>query len=218
LTSKRETRLSNTSYHHKNLKEELIHQGLLLLDRDGYDKFSLRKVASACNVSQTAPYRHFKSKDDLITAIVMEAMQAFDEKLSESFQKYPADPEMLLKEMGIAYVHFFYENPEYLRLLFSSRLFEKIKNNNICGDGNKSTAKGYSEIDPSERAHPFATFQRAIQNFASLDEQKRDINELTLYCWGLVHGIATLLCTPDSHIFPGDVLKTAENILWNAKI
>ena len=101
----------------------------------------LLRVASACNVSQTAPYRHFKSKDDLITAIVMEAMQAFDEKLSESFQKYPADPEMLLKEMGIAYVHFFYENPEYLRLLFSSRLFEKIKNNNICGDGNKSTAK-----------------------------------------------------------------------------
>ena len=61
-------------YHHGDLKQQLIREGLRLLDTAGYDGLTLRKVAKACNVSQTAPYRHFKNKDELIAAITMQAM------------------------------------------------------------------------------------------------------------------------------------------------
>lgn len=54
--------MHNQNYHHGDLKAALIKEGLKILDREGYQGLSLRKMAKACNVSQTAPYRHFKNK------------------------------------------------------------------------------------------------------------------------------------------------------------
>ena len=64
--------MDRESYHHGDLKQELIHNGLLLLNKEGIEGFSLRKVASMCEVSHTAPYKHFKDKDGLINEIIIE--------------------------------------------------------------------------------------------------------------------------------------------------
>ena len=50
------------SYHHGNLKKELLDCALKMCERDGYTKLSIRSLAKESNVSQTAPYRHFKTK------------------------------------------------------------------------------------------------------------------------------------------------------------
>ncbi|HBE77281.1 MAG TPA: TetR/AcrR family transcriptional regulator, partial [Firmicutes bacterium] len=95
------------NYHHDNLKSELIEKGLRLLDQEGYEGFSLRKVAKACNASHAAPYRHFRNKDELIVAIAKEAMGKFSGALQQAVDKYPNNPKYQLKEMGCAYVEFF---------------------------------------------------------------------------------------------------------------
>ena len=69
------------SYHRDNLKDELIKNGLKLLNEEGYVNFPLRKVAKMCGVSHTAPYRHFKSKDDLVVSITSEALKRFEDTL-----------------------------------------------------------------------------------------------------------------------------------------
>ena len=53
------------NYHHGNLKEELISCACVMCERDGYTKLSIRSLAKESNVPQTAPYRHFKTKEDL---------------------------------------------------------------------------------------------------------------------------------------------------------
>ena len=72
------------TYHHGDLKAQLIEQGLKLLDTEGYNSFTLRKVARLCGVSQTAPYRHFHSKDELIGAIANHALGAFSKQLEDA--------------------------------------------------------------------------------------------------------------------------------------
>jgi AcrR family transcriptional regulator len=57
-----ESKLTEKNYHHEGLKNELIEKGLKILNKEGYEGFSLRKAARVCGVSQTAPYRHFKDK------------------------------------------------------------------------------------------------------------------------------------------------------------
>ncbi len=52
--------MASDTYHHGDLKESLIIEGLKLFNEEGADKFSLRKVAALCNVSHSAPYKHFK--------------------------------------------------------------------------------------------------------------------------------------------------------------
>ena len=57
------------NYHHGDLKGELMRQALKILDKKGVEGLTLREVARAAKVSHTAPYRHFKDKEDILAAI-----------------------------------------------------------------------------------------------------------------------------------------------------
>ena len=48
-----------------------------MCERDGYTKLSIRSLAKESNVSQTAPYRHFKTKEDLYAEVAIEGFNKF---------------------------------------------------------------------------------------------------------------------------------------------
>ena len=179
------------SYHHTDLKSELIREGLRILDAEGYDGLTLRKVAKACHVSQTAPYRHFTNKDELIGAITLQAMQLFNQALQGAVDSYPDDAAMQLKVMGVAYIRFFRDNPEYLRLLFFSRIREKV---------DQKALEAWDNVyhDNYRDNHPYNTLYQAVARYkASNPGEKMTQDELALLCWGVVHGLATLLSSGD---------------------
>lgn len=197
--------LETKNYHHGDLKAQLVQKGVEILDTQGYEGFSLRKVASACGVSQTAPYRHFKNKDELVTEIVMQAMCAFNESLASASAKHPDNPANQIREMGVAYVRFFADNPQYLRLLFLSN-FRIASAEDFCS--NQAHLK---------EGHPFATFFNAVERYKeSSPDDPRDIGELLVFCWGLVHGIAVLASGRE---LPAqyDVSSLAEKAIWNTR-
>ena len=43
------------TYHHKDLRNALIETGIQIVNTEGVNAFSLRKVAAACGVSHAAP-------------------------------------------------------------------------------------------------------------------------------------------------------------------
>ena len=194
-------------YHHGDLKSELIREGLKILDADGYDGFTLRKVAKACNVSQTAPYRHYKNKDELIAAITLYAMEAFDKRLKDAVTLHPDDPAGQLQELGLAYISFFTDNPEYLRLLFLSGIQQRIREAGIAPDGCKNTGLHLHQD------HPFSTLTEAVDRYKNArPDLKMNRDELMLSCWGLVHGISSLIAAGELPAGP-DMLKLADKTI-----
>lgn len=197
--------MTEKKYHHGDLKLALIEKGIKILDNDGYEGLSLRKVAKECNVSQTAPYRHFKNKEELLQAIIYHIMQEFNHSLELAVQKHPDDPKSQIKEMGVAYIRFFVDNPEYLRLVFLS---DKRK---MKSDMNAFQGQGYH----SAEGDPFATFINTIERYASqVKTPDFDKDQLMLYCWGLAHGIAILIANREIP-YPKDYMKIAEKLMWN---
>ncbi len=206
--------MAEKTYHRDNLKSQLIEEGLKLLDREGYEEFSLRKVAKACNVSHTAPYRHFKNKDELIAAIGQEINRKFSNALLESVHQYPDDPKAQLKEMGYSYIKFFSENPEYLRLIFLSdikqQMMKSLQISEECPIFNDENSN-----------NPFRILSDAVTRYKTeiQDDTASSVDQdaLTLYCWGLVHGIAILIARKD---FPyqGDTLELVRKIMWNHSV
>lgn len=197
--------MSTSGYHHKNLKDELIENGLKLFDEVGYDKFSMRKVAKACGVSEAAPYRHFENKDSLIAAIIAQAYHKFDLVLNESIARYPDDAGKQLREMAFLYIKFFVENPEYLRFFFFS-------------DVNKTLAGKYGSLFENME-QPYKTFVHSVERYKErLDKvepgKKADINALVLACWGLAHGIAVLISRDDFR-YKGDCMELVKKIIWS---
>lgn len=181
--------MTDKSYHHGDLKSQLIQEGLKILDKEGYDGFTLRKVAKACQVSQTAPYRHYKNKDELIAAITLHALLAFNASLEKAVTLHPDDPARQLNEMGVAYIIFFRENPEYFRLLFLSDIKKKI---HIADNGKEL----FKQSAPEQKGDPFVTLSDTVLRYKQAHpEEEMSQEELVLYCWGFVHGISALIAS-----------------------
>jgi AcrR family transcriptional regulator len=70
------------NYHHGNLREALITNAVTILEDDGVEALTLRRVARDTGVSQAAPYSHFRDKKDLITAVCLEGTKWFGEYMS----------------------------------------------------------------------------------------------------------------------------------------
>ena len=57
------------SYHHGNLRAELLDAAIEQLRSSSVEDLSLRALARSVGVSQTAPYRHFADKGELLAAM-----------------------------------------------------------------------------------------------------------------------------------------------------
>ena len=125
------------SYHHGNLREELIEKGIEIINEMGEEKLSLRKVAKMCGVSNAAPYTYFKKKSDLLEAMSDYIWGILALEMDKIRKKYENREELLVK-LGKTYVMFFYENPRYYHFIISRNNIKinllselsKVENNN----------------------------------------------------------------------------------------
>jgi AcrR family transcriptional regulator len=107
-------------YHHGNLKAVLLKAAFQLVGKLGAEGFTLREVARRAGVSHNAPYRHFKSKEDLIAALATEAFRQLHEALRHSIADGD-DPTAQLRAASRAYLHFALENRPRFNVMFHSQ-------------------------------------------------------------------------------------------------
>lgn len=186
-----------STYHHKDLRRELIEVGIKILSRDGVAAFSLRRLSRELGVSHAAAYRHFADREALLEAIMQEAGNRFRQALQKSADR-SFDKSEALAELGAAYVRFYLDNPEILTL------FTLIPASGMASVFSSSDCDFDSLPDDS----PFGIFRgiarSAMQNpsLQGLDER-----EILLGYWAKVHGLASILVTQKSFI-PEDQLDT----------
>jgi AcrR family transcriptional regulator len=97
-----------TTYHHGDLRAAILRAAGEQLEKHGIAALSLRDAARRAGVSHNAPYRHFPSRESLLTAIATEGFELLNSELG----KRPA------AEMGLAYVEFALGHPQRFRLMF----------------------------------------------------------------------------------------------------
>ncbi len=110
--------MSQKQYHHGDLKQDLIRKGIELLAREGYEGFSLRKLAALCGVSHAAPYKHFQSKEEIISEIGKIIAAELHEALQKAVSQHPQDTRRQLIAMCLEYIRFMVERPDYFRFVF----------------------------------------------------------------------------------------------------
>lgn len=191
--------MENTNYHHGDLKKSLIEMGLKLLNEKGVEGFSLRKVANMCNVSHSAPYNHFKNKEELIKEISLYVEEEFENTLKDIINNFEDNPKRKIIELGKKYVWFMVENPEYLKFLF-------LNNNSgsLVVDGNKVN---------ETQSRAFSIFKEcAIDYLVSLDIKKEEYIEDVIAMWAIVHGLAIMLSNKTLD-YKGDYLLLVDKLL-----
>lgn len=195
--------MEKKTYHHKDLKNALIENGIQLVAAEGIEKFSLRKAAAACGVSHAAPYSHFSNKDDLLNAMQQHITDQFSLLLEQTRAQHEKDPDLLMY-MGKAYIMFFLDHPHYFSFLFSQTDL-KI---DLSADS-----------PDSDNFRPFVIFKDAVYSFPAYSAlSKQEKNDFVIALWAVVHGIASIatmkhvVYETDWELKIEDILKTFKKI------
>lgn len=122
---------SSTTYHRANLRQELIDAAVRIMDADGIDALTLRRLADEAAVSRTAPYHHFENKEALLAAVasdgfdhlfgLLDTIPAGDESLDDDERR--AAWRYQLASLANAYLEFARKNPSKYELMFSEPLW-----------------------------------------------------------------------------------------------
>jgi AcrR family transcriptional regulator len=211
------------TYHHGNLRNDLISEGLKLLCKNGIAAFSLRNLSKELGVSHAAAYRHFSSKEDLVRAILIEFSARFRQALLSSVSPGATDKEALM-QLGVGYVRFFLAQPELISLFtlipsegdpLSRMLSESCESHDSMIE--LGSHRDCTNIDSLPDSSGFGFFRRIALALRD-EEEYRELSdrEILLGFWGKVHGIATILITQKRFIPPESIDATIERVVRTA--
>ncbi len=109
-------------YHHGNLRNELLDTAEEQLADTSVEELSLRALARSVGVSQTAPYRHFRDKNELLAALATRGYRKLLGALQEAAQQVGDDPEAEMHSFAHTYVNYAVGNPDLFKLMFGPTL------------------------------------------------------------------------------------------------
>ena len=155
----------------------MIQAALKLIAKKGVKGLTLREIAKQAQVSHTAPYRHFRDKDDLLTAVAVEGFEMLVRETRKRFLEIEDHPLVRFRESGISYIDFATTHPSHFRVMFG------------LGDKRKEA--------PSElKRASDESFKILLDAIRECQENNlvREGNpmELALSAWSIVHGYAMI--------------------------
>jgi AcrR family transcriptional regulator len=162
-------------YHHGDLREALIAATRRLVIERGAENFTLADACRVAGVTTAAPYRHFRSKQQVLEEI---ASRGFDELRAKAMavvaEKGPGTLEAIVA-MGQAYVAFAVDETAVFRLMFGQDPALK-KAEPVSGTGHEC----------------FAHLIEQITLYCQRNRVRGDALEIALRLWTFVHGAASL--------------------------
>lgn len=156
-----------------NTRADLLAAADSLLARGGPEAVTLRAVGAATGVSRTAPYRHFDSKEALLSAVASANLTELTAQMQAATARTNETPGLLVAAQ--VFVEFAWAHPNHYRLEFG----------------------GDYAVEPSDELFRAAT--QCTNYFADLVKQAQrdgvivdgDGPDLTALLWVILHGLAT---------------------------
>lgn len=173
---------SARGYHHGNLKEALVRAALELIAEKGPAGFTFADAARWAGVSPAAPYRHYKSREELIADVAKRGFEQFADALAKAWDDGRPDLMTAFNRVGKAYLDFARDKPAYYSAMFEAGI--------------------PTDSDPALRAAGEAAFgvlrAAAEKLSASMPAKERPpALMVALHIWSMTHGIASLFARGD---------------------
>jgi AcrR family transcriptional regulator len=161
------------TYHHGNLKQELISCACRLCEEHGYESLSMRSIAKESGVSQTAPYRHFDTKESLYASVAMEGFKKLSVATNLDTSKKVTKKNLV--EKGINYINFGLEHANTYDLMFGTAVGDFFNYPDLLDCAND-------------------TYENMRLSFSKLsDDPEEVIAYKCITLWSMLHGLVGIL-------------------------
>jgi AcrR family transcriptional regulator len=173
-----------------------------LLTDSGVDAVTLRGVGDRAGVSRTAPYRHFRDKQDLLAAVAVQGftwIRADVEKaIAAARDGRSVEPLAGLQGACVAYIRGGLARPEHYRLMFGDQL--------AGGD--------HHDLDAAAGAGMAFFLDILAEHQRAGLIRPMDVTDLASLLWAFMHGLIDLSLAGHLHAGKGvDVNQAAPRLV-----
>ena len=158
--------------HREDLRGELLAAAVALVEREGHEGLSMRKLADEVGVSPGAPYHHFADRRALLTAVALEGYRAML-NLTAVSEGGGEDARANLFNTFVSFIRFAEEHPHMFTLMYESELVRPKLSPELAGAQEVGfqflralVAKVTGHLTEDERAVRIATIWSAVFGFA----------------------------------------------------
>lgn len=163
------------------LRKEILDAARQLFVREGYENFSMRKLAEKIEYSPTTIYLYFRDKADLLSNLCEDSFSKLVQQL-ETIASLATDPVECLRASMLAYVEFGVKNPANYLVTF---VVPQPLSASGSGRHTGPTGMGLQALDCLRQA--IAECMRAGKL------RKLELEKASQTIWAAVHGITSLL-------------------------
>ncbi|MBL8742173.1 MAG: TetR/AcrR family transcriptional regulator [Myxococcales bacterium] len=117
------------TYHHGDLRRVLLDAAVHVVEKEGVGALSLVAIAKKAGVSSGAPYHHFESREELLSAIAVEGFDLLTAAMKEGAAESAAHAhagesqgEAELRGLGRGYMRFALAHRGHFRIMFRPEL------------------------------------------------------------------------------------------------
>jgi AcrR family transcriptional regulator len=175
-------------YHHGDLREALIGATRQLVMERGAENFTLADACRLAGVTTAAPYRHFRSKNEILEEICSRGFEEMTAELRAITAAKGAGTLEAIVAMGQAYVAFAVNEIPMFRLMFGQQP-ELKEAAHVEGTGHDC----------------FAHLIEQITLYCQKNRVRGDALEIALRLWTFVHGAASLQIEKDYLVIAPDL-------------
>jgi len=157
-------------------RREILDAARELFINEGYEKFTMRRLAEKIGYSPTTIYIYFKGKDDLLFAICEEVAKQFFADLNH-IRTVNIDPRDALRQALLYFLEFGFNNPNQYKVFF-------FTGRDVYGAHEEFMKKA------SMARNSFLVFREIVQSCIQTGEfRKMDIEILTQILCVATHGL-----------------------------
>ena len=166
------------------LRAETLSTARELIQKEGYEGLTIRKLATRMECSPMALYSYFADKQALLTALALEGF----EKVAKRFDSTAGrDPLTTVRKILLDYIAYAEENPFEYRILFLS--VETLG------------ALEQTREDLQERNPAFGALFKRVETCIKAGVLQGDAFAVSTVLWTGAHGVASLLITAQKFPF-----------------
>lgn len=104
----------------RNLPDVIVATFLDLMRTRNPNSITFRDIAAAAGISHMAPYRHFRSKQELLNRIADLGFAMLAQALDDAAARHVHDPQRQIVAACVCYYRFAVDNPAYAQVMFGT--------------------------------------------------------------------------------------------------
>lgn len=101
----------------KEVRATILEQSWQIVEEEGWEALSIRKIADAIEYSTPVVYKHFESKDAILEAFSREGYALLAESLAKA-KRSKTSPDKQLEAISEAYWQFAHEHPKHYQIMY----------------------------------------------------------------------------------------------------